>query len=149
MEEIKFRAWIKEEKIIVFGYPNLANKHFYEFAPYEGRGTDFSACEVMQYTGLQDKNGTDIYFDDVVRFQFHDKRNPDANWFGTALITKKMGGGAGLLSDEDDRKHHESEVHAVDEGGTIQDLWEDEDLWTVEVIGNRHANPSLITHPYK
>ena len=96
---------------------------------------------LMQYTGFEDKNGKEIYFDDVVKFSFHDKDCPEENYGGTAVIDTTMSNGVGILYDFDcDR----SKVVAVDDGGEMEDLWEDDDLWTVEVIGNIYENPELL-----
>jgi uncharacterized phage protein (TIGR01671 family) len=68
MREIKFRAWDTQDKQMLFGFPNLENNHFYEIkgSKYPRRGTDFLVLEIMQYTGLKDKNGKEIYEGDII-----------------------------------------------------------------------------------
>ncbi len=99
---------------------------------------------VQQFTGLKDKNGKEIYFDDIIKFKFKDEEG-DGSQFGTALITKTMNGGAGIMYDFTGEDLFDGEeVFAVSEGGEITDIWEDKDMWEVEVIGNIHENPELI-----
>ena len=69
MREIKFRAWHKEKKIIgeVFGIDILHKEIFFsneDVNCYEH--TDFKDIELMQYTGLKDKNEKEIYEGDIV-----------------------------------------------------------------------------------
>lgn len=128
MKEIKFRAW--------YGQHDLPQMIPYEVPQPTG-------MIVMQYTGLKDKNGKEIYFDDILKFSFHDVDDEDENYGGTALVAETMNGGAGLLFDF---LEEENEVYAVSEGGQIEEMWPDDDLWTFEVVGNCFENPELLTH---
>ena len=64
MRPIKFRAWDKENEVMVYPKGILFDGRVVNFScgilePFEG-------CELMQYTGLKDKNGTEIYEGDIV-----------------------------------------------------------------------------------
>lgn len=67
MREIKFRAWDREYKFMI--------DPFYLGSLNAVYGCD-NDWEIMQYTGLKDKNGTEIYEGDIIQVPLYDRISP-------------------------------------------------------------------------
>ena len=118
---IKFRAWDGEDMIDDVAIGNVGG------APYDPLCTedpnepfsDWMAFAVMQYTGLKDRDGKEIYEGDIVRWQ--DEEYPDG-------VTRYV------------RDFYEAiEFHH----GAFQ-LLAHSPSEEFEVIGNIHENPELL-----
>ena len=77
MREIKFRAWDKRNDEIRYGYP-VIEKGVYDHFVEDITGSCFGVginngnygMELMQYTGLKDKNKKETYFGDIAKDKY-------------------------------------------------------------------------------
>ena len=123
MREIKFRAWDAYRKriyeVIEINWLSESIKVCGDFAGY--RYTNIKSAILMQYTGLKDKNGKEIYEGDII--------SSDGD-----LLT---------IEYSLDGNHAYYAGYRVDEPGleTVMELFNYGEL---EVIGNIYENPELL-----
>ena len=136
MREIRFRAWDGEQmstftlEIDTAGYlttPPVPPKHF--------DSTKEGFKEIMQYTGLKDKNGKEIYEGDVVKWRSHPNKTVEASEVRWSSHLKWI-----LVWFADDFEREKNYPSAKDLGGHIN---------SIEVIGNIYENPELLKHDSK
>jgi len=118
MREIKFRVWDTIENKMLYPSENwirigLGGEIFEK--EYQGFWRLSKTLKLMQFTGLKDKNGKEIYDGDIFR-GLHD--------FGPGGMAERIG-----VVSFNIRKGYE---------------WNYWDFSTIEVIGNIHKNPELL-----
>lgn len=134
MREIKFRAWDGSHWWGAFTLADIYEKGAEsELDAYWGRDADglpdFTGMTMVQFTGLKDKNGVEIYEGDVVRFDVENQNM----W---------NGGTRGEIYYEET----EACFVIMNKGKSYVTIGHGYDAYpgSLEVIGNIYENPELL-----
>jgi uncharacterized phage protein (TIGR01671 family) len=148
MRKISFRAWHKEaERMLTVDILDNLNKQIYHPQDLSNGRTytcnpvnpeppdpetysDFDQIELMQFTGLHDKNGREIYEGDILKANaglYEDRQDYIVEWMedGAAFWLKCVDGGS---------------LHC---GLSIEDV----EVLQLEVIGNIYETPEFLQPP--
>lgn len=133
MRDIKFRAWEPKNKKMYFPSWTM-------FAILMDRAEEVEedGIELMQYTGIKDKNGKEIYEGDIIRLYPFDKPNT----YVDASIS--YGAPNFRLYPIRDSSTDESLLVEYDEELNYTNTDEKGNLSFVEVLGNGYENHELI-----
>jgi uncharacterized phage protein (TIGR01671 family) len=136
MREIRFRAWDKELKMIMevdsleFSKWNVIcsiqgyiekDKRCISFERNSFKNDETDRHILMQFTGLKDKNGKEIYEGDIVRFNYSDEQN---GYSGSQIVKF-------------------AEFEAGFYPFCLRSRWR-ANIDDIEVIGNIYENPELL-----
>ncbi|MDD5007300.1 MAG: YopX family protein [Syntrophorhabdaceae bacterium] len=130
MREIKFRAWDREQYEMSYSDPlddlECASSWFNSLEDRDIRAS--GNIELMQYTGLKDKNGKEIYEGDIGH----------GNRLVSFIIVPILGGLSVLNIRFFGQEHNELIALPTNDAQTAAWLHES------EVIGNIYENPELL-----
>lgn len=138
--EIKFRAWDKKtnsmiKEVFEIGLGDRHNPETW----LVGDDRQTNNFDLMQYTGLKDKNGKEIYEGDILFFKYYDAKYDDLDQgnavvkFGKTIMDHNYTYGYCLdLSDCKQKKPRPSGFHRGLDHGNL------------EILGNIYENPELL-----
>lgn len=126
MRDIKFRAWNKDIKEMFEVGQITLEKGIWDYQPDDRKHIGISipyqpSFILMQYTGLKDKNGKEIYEGDIIQYEDITK--------GLVRYSKKYA------------------QYVLVNTGSVKDEFEplgDYNMEVFEIIGNEFDNPDLL-----
>lgn len=137
MREIKFRVWDKRYKTMHDYFSSFDS--FVRFWIEANKPSDF---ELMQFTGLLDKHGKEVYESDIVKTKARDEARQ---------VVWNIQRGCYYLHPLGEAKQSEVDVDEFNTATSMMPHWftkgfydtHEEDC-AVEVIGNIHESPELL-----
>jgi uncharacterized phage protein (TIGR01671 family) len=143
--EIKFRAWDAEKQQMLRGSQfdvEAQNGKVFKITP--DLQCEYKEWLLMQFTGLLDKNGKEIYEGDIVRILYTDwLSKPDTDSRTIEQYLKDIAKvreiiwyeGRWLTAIKKDGEYYYGSIGVAPHG-------------YIEVIGNIHENPELLPHQH-
>ena len=142
MREINFRVWLKAKNEMAYDFYGIKFQQIKNIHPVNSVSIwddgevsyDRAQVELMQFTGLKDKNGKDIYEGDILK----DK-------IGCIWRVKFLMGKFNIFCNTEDL------IKSVDYDKTHKRTEEEQDAedldawwYNKEIVGNVHENPELL-----
>ncbi len=120
--EIKFRAWQEDTMLYQVSSGVYGTRRYFS--------TLYEDCKLMQYTGLKDKNGKEIYEGDILKEISELSPKDHQNRIGTIVYEPNV-----------------TSFMVLNDGGYChlnEGKWDKNQLEYTEIIGNIHENPELL-----
>lgn len=130
MREIKFRAWDEQEKQW-FRFPFVVDSSGRVYREYIGGGKVERNIVLMQFTGLKDKNGKEIYEGDIV--SLHHKLKSAMDFYKNMEVYRCTQRGEWRCESHNGAVNSMSLFGGLSGHGT-----------NLEVIGNIYENPEIL-----
>jgi len=119
MREIKFRAWVSEDDENFFMCRTITGYDSHHHL-VSSEGYNYYNFELMQYTGLKDKNGVEIYEGDVLQDDYAEYYKVDWDLEFACFVFYHIGS-----------EHFDNDLNA-------------NEAEQCKIIGNIYENPELI-----
>ena len=151
MREIKFKAWDKEAKKFVSGY-----EAFDYVCSWQNDETGSHIIirqeryQTLQYTGLKDKNGKEIYEGDVIKMAVDEPfQRTHGKWTIKEVVYRSGMWILDYVSSESGnvlpRGYTAGAIHEIRDVDKDAYFYDDNDVQELEVIGNIYENPEFLS----
>ena len=127
MREIKFRCWDGESMEFPFQIDFSTNKIHLHNTLVKNYWVDLENVILMQYTGLKDKNGKEIYESDILRDTYPNSLHP---YYEVVWDTNKW-----MIKPTE---------YSIKRGMSDKEDYFELNTDYLEVIGNIYENPEMI-----
>jgi uncharacterized phage protein (TIGR01671 family) len=136
MREIKFRVWDKELNIMSYDNDDLLvmflGKDICVAYDTPADNGEIKHYELMQYIGLKDKNGKEVYEGDIVKFMDEETIYSDCGYeYNEFINTGKIIFNKELMGWDITNRNMD-----------LEEIWHYSEY--IEVIGNIYENPELL-----
>ncbi len=140
MRDIKFRAWHEKNKTMVnFDMFKVLSDQYQQLHLCRLIAGDHEDGVLMQFTGLTDKNGVDIYEGDIVRAESNKHY-----WLSVISVDDGKEGNTNLYAMEFCNNVTTCEFEEVYTYLRQKSTRRNDINTRMEIIGNIHENPELI-----
>lgn len=150
MREIKFRAWDTTKNKMFYGDNVVAYGDDTFAIFYESNNPCTGCAYLMQFTGLLDKNGNEIFEGDIVKSVVN--YNDDGQgiflicFYNGIFFAKRCFDDDGEANYQlSDAEYYFDEGRFINESPSLFELIQEDEI--IEVVGNIYQNPELLTTP--